>query len=71
MATRKVKQTTTACPVCGRSLGLIQRNAAIVKEREQGATLEAVAHRYGLTRARIYAICEQAEKWKGLAKEER
>jgi Helix-turn-helix domain len=69
MGKPKLQQTTTVCPICGRSLGLLERNAAIIKEREQGATLAAIAQRYGLTRARIYAICEKAEQWKERAKE--
>ena len=68
MAPKKKQEEVMACPVCGRPLGFAERNAAIVREREQGATYEVIAQRYGLTRARIHAICANAEKWKALAK---
>jgi Mor family transcriptional regulator len=62
------KKKSILCPTCGSPMPPVERNAAIVRERERGETLEAIAKRYGLTRARIYIICEQVEKWKRLAK---
>lgn len=59
-----MKKAPARCPTCGSYIGLTERNVAIVREREKGATFEAIAQRYGLTRARVHAICEQAEKWK-------
>ena len=69
MTGRRKPQSPAKCPTCGSYIGLTERNAAIVREREEGATLEAIAQRYGLTRARIHAICEKAEQWKERVKE--
>jgi hypothetical protein len=69
MAEKKIQLNHKGrCPTCGHYIGLAERNAAIVREREQGVTLEAIGKRYGVTRTRIHAICKDPAKWKGLAK---
>jgi hypothetical protein len=38
-----------------------------VQAREAGELVESIAARYGVTKGRIHAICQEPDKWKALA----